>query len=193
MVSKVKHLMTIDDLEAIPYDETHRYELIEGELYVSRATGIPHQLVLGNLQAELFIYLRENPIGRAVIGPGAVFSKYNSVIPDIVFVSNERWSTIVAKHRFNAVPDLVIGIVSPGSANHTRDFDLKVTLYGKYHVPEYWVVDGWSQSVIIFRLEGSTLREVARLKESDVVESPLFPGLSLQVSAIFSGFQDSQD
>ena len=185
MASKVKHLMTIDDLEAIPYDETHRYELIEGELYVSRAPGIPHQLVLGNLQAELFNYLRENPIGRVVIGPGAVFSKYNSVIPDIVFVRNERWSTIVSKHRFNAAPDLVIEIVSPGSANHTRDFNLKLTLYGKYHVPEYWVVDGWCRSLIIFRLEVSTLREVARLSESDTIESPLFPGLSLQISEVF--------
>lgn len=190
MASKVKHLMTIDDLEAIPYDETHRYELIEGELYVSRAPGIPHQLVLGNLQAELFIYLRQNPIGRVVIGPGAVFSKYNSIIPDIVFVRNERWSTIVANHRFNAAPDLVIEIVSPGSTNHTRDFNLKLKLYEKYQVPEYWVVDGWSRSVIIFRLEENTLREIIRLSESDALESPVFPRLSIQVSAIFTRFED---
>ena len=193
MASKVKHLMTIDDLEAIPYDETHQYELIEGELYVSCAPGIPHQLVLGNLQAELFIYLRENPIGRVVLGPGAVFSKYNSVIPDIVFVRNERWDTIIAKERFNAAPDLVIEIVSPGSTNHTRDFTMKRKLYGKYHVPEYWIVDGWSRSIIIFRLVENTLKEVTRLRETDTLESPLFPGLSIQVSAIFRGFQDSQD
>ncbi len=193
MASKVKHLMTIDDLESIPYDETHQYELIEGELYVSCAPGIPHQLVLGNLQAELFIYLRENPIGEVVLEPGAVFSKYNSVIPDIVFVRNERWDTIVSNERFTAAPDLVIEIVSPGSTNHTRDFTLKRKLYGKYHVPEYWIVDGWSRSIIIFRLVENTLKEVTRLREIDMLESPLFPGLSIQVSAIFRGFQDSQD
>ena len=32
MALKVKHLMTVDHLESIPYDEWHRYELIEGEL-----------------------------------------------------------------------------------------------------------------------------------------------------------------
>ncbi len=149
MASNVKHLMTVDDLEAIPYDEWHRYELIEGELYVSPAPGIPHQLVLHNLQLKLGNYLIQNPIGKLVPGPSAVFDKYNSVIPDIVFVSNERWKTIVAKQRFNAAPDLVIEIVSPGSTNRSRDLKLKRKLYGKFGVPEYWVVDTWARSVMV--------------------------------------------
>jgi Uma2 family endonuclease len=186
MALKVKHLMTIDHLEAIPYDEWHRYELIEGELYVSCAPGIPHQLVLGNLQLELGIYLRQNPIGILVPGPGAVFDRYNSVIPDIVFVRNERWNAIVAKHRFNAAPDLVIEIVSPGSTNYSRDFNLKRKVYGKFKVPEYWIVDCWSRSVIIFRLEDNTLKEVIRFRETDALESSVFPGLSLKLSDIFT-------
>jgi Uma2 family endonuclease len=186
MALKVKHLMTIDHLEAIPYDEWHRYELIEGELYVSCAPGIPHQLVLGSLQLELGNYLRQNPIGTLVPGPGAVFDKYNSVIPDIVFVSNERWSAIVAKDRFNAAPDLVIEIVSPGPTNYSRDFNLKRKVYGKFGVPEYWIVDCWSRSVFVFRPEDGTLKEVARFSETDVLESPIFPGLLLKLSDIFN-------
>lgn len=186
MASKVKHLMTIDHLEAIPYDEWHRYELIEGELYVSCAPGIPHQLVLNNLLVELTIYLRQHLIGTLVPGPGAVFDKYNSVIPDIVFVRNERWNAIVSKNRLNAAPDLVIEIVSPGSTNHSRDFNLKRKVYGKFGVPEYWIVDCWSRSVIIFRLEENTLKEVTRFRETDALESPVFPGLSLKLSHIFT-------
>lgn len=190
MALKVKHLMTIDHLEAIPYDEWHRFELIEGELYVSCAPGIPHQLVLGNLQIELGTYLRKNPIGTIVLGPGAVFDKYNSVIPDLVFVRKERWETIVSKNRFNGAPDLVIEIVSPGSTNHSRDFKLKRNVYGKFGVPEYWIVDGWSRSIVIFRLEENTLVKTATFRENDTLETPLFPGLSLNVSAILTGFQD---
>lgn len=185
-----KHLMTIDQLEAIPYDEWHRFELIEGELYVSCAPGIPHQLVLHHLQRKLGDYLDENPIGTLVPGPGAVFDKYNSVIPDIVFVRKERWETIVSKNRFNAAPDLVIEIVSPGSTNHSRDFKSKRNVYGKFGVPEYWVVDGWSRSIVIFRLEENTLVKAATFRENDTLETPLFPGLSLDVSAILTGFQD---
>ena len=187
MATKVKHLMTIDHLESIPYDEWHRYELINGELYVSCAPGIPHQLVLNNLLFELTNYLKENPTGRLVPGPGAVFDKYNSVIPDIVFVSRERWNTIIAKDRFNAAPDLVIEIVSPGPTNYSRDFNLKRKVYGKFGVPEYWIVDCWSRSVIVFRLEkDQTLKEVKRFRETDVLESPILPGLSLILSDIFT-------
>ncbi len=195
MASKVKHLMTIDHLEAIPYDEWHRYELIEGELYVSCAPGIPHQLVLHNLLLELGNYIRQNPIGRLVPGPGAVFDRYNSVIPDIVFVRNERWHSIVAKNRFNAAPDLVIEIVSPGPTNRSRDFNLKRKVYGKFGVPEYWILDTWSRSLVIFRLaEDNILKEVMNLRGNDILESPLFPGLALNLSEIFlTGLQDSED
>ena len=186
MATKVKHLMTIDHLESIPYDEWHRYELIEGELYVSCAPGIPHQLVLNNLQLELGNYLRRNPIGTLVPGPGAVFDKYNSVIPDIVFVSHARWSAIVAKDRFNAAPDLVIEIVSPGSTNYSRDFNLKRKVYGTFGVPEYWIVDCWSRSVLIFRLEDNTLKEVSKFGGTDALDSVIFPGLSLKLSDIFT-------
>ena len=186
MTLRVKHLMTVDDLEAIPYDEWHRYELIEGELYVSCAPGIPHQRVLGNLQFELTNYLKQNPIGTLVLGPGAVFSDHDSVIPDLVFVSKERWEYIVADDRFYAAPDLVIEIVSPGPTNRSRDLKLKHSLYGKYAVPEYLAVDIWAKSVMVFRLVGDTLKEVATLKHNDQLESPTFPGLSLKLSDIFT-------
>ena len=62
---------------------------------MSCAPGLPHQLVLSNLQVELYLYLRQNPIGTLVLGPGAVFSDYDSVIPDLVFVRKDRWASIV--------------------------------------------------------------------------------------------------
>lgn len=189
MASNVKHLMTVKDLEALPYDECHRYELIEGELHVSPAPGIPHQLVLNNLLIDLGNYLRQNPIGILVPGPGAELSEYNYVIPDIVFARNERLASIVDRDQFIAAPDLMIEIVSPGSKNRKRDLKLKHTLYEKYGVQEYWAVECWSRSVNVFRLSGNTLVEVMTLKEDDTLESPLFPGLSLKLSTIFANTQ----
>lgn len=186
MASKVKHLMTIDDLEAIPYDESHRYELIEGELYVSCAPGLPHQLVLRNLVLRLGNFIEQNPIGTLVPGPGVVFNKYNSVIPDIVFVGNQRWHAIVAKSRFNAVPDLVIEILSPNVMNRSRDLKLKRKVYAKFGVPEYWVIDVWARSVIVFRLVENNLQEAATLRQNDQLKSPILPGFSLKLSDIFT-------
>jgi Uma2 family endonuclease len=80
-----------------------------------------------------------------VPGAGAVFSDYDAVIPDLVFVRNERWDEVVANDRFVAAPDLVIEIVSRGKENRERDVSVKRQLYGKYGVAEYWIVDGENQ------------------------------------------------
>jgi Uma2 family endonuclease len=185
MASNIKHLMTVADLDALPDDDGKRYELIEGELFVSCAPGLPHQLVLHNLQVELELYLRQNGVGRLAPGPGAVFSNYDAVIPDLVFVTNERWDSIVANERFVAAPDLVIEIVSPGSENRARDLKAKRRLYGKYGVKEYWIVDGENSSVLVFRLTGEGLEEISMLRSDDQISSPLLPGLELKLSDIF--------
>src|SRR5712671_4730255 len=137
MAAKIEPLLTVADLDACP-DDNNRYELIEGELFVSRAPGIPHQRVLLNLEVELGLYLRGNPIGILVPGAGAVFSNYDAVIPDLAFVRNERWDQVVANDRFVAAPDLVIEIVSQGKENRERDVSVKRQLYGKYGIQEYW-------------------------------------------------------
>jgi len=184
MASNIKHLMTVADLDVLP-DDGNRYELIEGELFVSCAPGLPHQLVLTNLLITLSDYLRRNPIGTIVPGPGAVFSNYDAVIPDLVFVSNERWNQIVANDRFVAAPELVIEIISPGSENRARDLKAKRRLYGKYGVQEYWVVDGENRSILVFRLTGEGLEEVSLWRNNDQVSSPLLPGVELKLSEIF--------
>jgi len=77
-MSSIEHLITVADLEKYPDDDGNRYELIEGELYVSTAPGLPHQFVLQNLQLALVNFLRKNPIGRVVPGAGAVFSNFDA-------------------------------------------------------------------------------------------------------------------
>ena len=185
MASNIKHLMTVADLDAFPDDDGKRYELIEGELFVSCAPGLPHQLVLDNLQFQMNKYLEENPIGTIVPGPGAVFSDYDAVIPDIVFVSNERWDSIVGNDRFVAAPDLVIEIISPGAENRSRDLKAKRRLYGKYGVQEYWIVDGVNRSVLVFRLQGTVLEQVGFLRHDDDLTSSVLPGLNLKLTEVF--------
>lgn len=176
--------MTVDQLEALP-DDGNRCELIEGELFVSRAPGLPHQLVLRNLVVPIANYLRNNRIGTVVPGPGAVFSDYDAVIPDLVFVTNERWNQVVAHERFVGAPDLVIEILSPGKENRERDLRVKRQLYSKCGVAEYWIVDTDNRKVIVFRLQEGTLAECAALGEDNEIASPLLPGFGLKVSAVF--------
>ena len=184
MAARIEPLLTVADLNACP-DDNNRYELIEGELFVSRALGIPHQRVINNLQLAFGTYLKNNPIGIVVPGAGAVFSDYDAVIPDLAFVSNERWNDIVTNDRFNAAPDLVIEVMSPGKENRDRDLLVKRQLYAKYGVAEYWIVDPENRQVEIYRLRDIRLENAGTFRIRDEITTPLLPNFRMRVSAVF--------
>ena len=186
MASSIEPLLTVADLDAFPDDDGNRYELIGGELFVSRAPGIPHQRVLLNLELGLSDYLRANPIGILVPGAGAIFSDHDAVIPDLAFVRNERWDEVVTGEKFTGALDLVIEILSPGTQSRQRDLSAKRQLYGKYGVKEYWIVDSENREVLVFRLEGEAFKEITTLKNDDEITSPLLSGFRLRVSTIFN-------
>ena len=186
MASSIEPLLTVADLDAFPDDDGNRYELIGGELFVSRALGIPHQRVLHNLQMEFGSYLKANSVGVLVPGAGAIFSDYDAVIPDLVFVRNERWDQVVTGEKFTGAVDLVVEILSPGTQNRERDLSAKRQLYGKYGVKEHWIVDSENREVIVLRLQRQTLEEIARLRGDDELTSPLLSGFQMKVGTIFT-------
>jgi len=185
MAARIEPLLTVADLDACP-DDSNRYELIAGELFVSRAPGIPHQRVLNNLLFAFESYVKENPIGIVVPGAGAVFSDYDAVIPDLAFVRNERWAEVVTEIRFTGAPDLLIEITSPGKENRDRNLLVKRQLYAKYGVAEYWIVDTENRLVQVYRLEQQRLENAATWRNGEEVTTPLLPGLQLSVSTIFN-------
>ena len=177
-------LITVEDLDALP-DDGNRYELFEGELFVSRAPGLTHQRVIGNVYAVVRFYLDDNPVGEIVLTPGVIFDFYNAAIPDALFISNERREEVITGERVTAAPDLMIEIVSPGKENARRDRVVKRQAYAKYGVKEYWVIDPESRSLEIYRLRGDVLELVETLTGVDEVTSPLLPGLRFSVHRIF--------
>ena len=184
MPTRIEPRLTVGDLDACP-DDNNRYELIEGELFVSRAPGIPHQRVLHNLQMELGLYLKGNPVGILVPGTGAIFSDYDAVIPDLVFVRTDRWAEVTSGQKITSAPDIVVEILSPGSENRRRDLSVKRQLYAKYGVKEYWIVDSDDQAVLIFHLREQALEEVSTLRGIDEITSPMLAGFHLRASAVF--------
>ena len=184
MAATIEPLMTVDDLDAMPEDG-NRYEVIEGELFVSRAPGLPHQIVSGNIFGQFWSYLLENPVGRIVATPGLVFSQYSGVIPDLVFYTHARGAEIIANERLVAAPQIVIEILSPGRENVSRDCVAKRQLYAKHGVSEYWIVDSENRSVEIYRLAGQSLELAAMLRNDESITSPLLLGFNCPVSKIF--------
>lgn len=184
MVTKIEPLVTVADLDAMP-DDGNRYELIDGELFVSRAPSIPHQRIVHNIQMALGAYLSRTPIGILIPAPGVIFSDMSGVIPDLVFVSQQRQPEIATGERLTGAPDLVVEVLSPGAENTRRDRVVKRQLYGKYGVQEYWIVDPERRLVEVYRQRQGSLGVIGTFMDDDHITSPLFPDFALRSLDVF--------
>jgi Uma2 family endonuclease len=181
---------TVDDLEFMPED-TNRYELIGGELFVSRAPHLDHQLLATNLIGVFVKYLETRPVGIIVTTPGIIFDDKNAVIPDLVFATNETVAKNVAGKdekfdgKFVAAPELIIEIVSMGKKDIERDRIHKRKLYGDFGVKEYWVVEGFFNTIEVYRLKENEQQLIKRFELHESIETPLLADFSLKLSDIF--------
>lgn len=80
---------TSADLELMP-DDGKRYELIEGELYVSRQPGVEHPYTCGRLSQSLNEWSDQSGQGVILIAPGLIFAEDDDVAPDVVWISRDR-------------------------------------------------------------------------------------------------------
>jgi Uma2 family endonuclease len=178
--------LTNADLEAMPEDG-NRYEVIEGELYVSSAPAFVHQIILLRIASAFVDYLRQHPIGEIVPGVGVVFDEYNGVIPDLIFATSERMRKALVSGRFRAAPEIVIEILSPGFSNERRDRHVKRSLYAARGVGEYWVVDPENRSLEIHRRnEAGDLVFGESLQRTDNLTSGVLPGFTVRVDTLFA-------
>lgn len=181
MVAKVEPLLTMADLDAMP-DDGNRYELIEGELFVSRAPTLSHQEIVLRILVVIQKYLEQHPIGRIWPGPGVIFSDFSGVIPDVVYMSNERLEEFASGDRITGPPDLVIEVLSPGAENERRDRHAKRQLYKKYGVKKYWLIDPQHRTIEVYRSQ--RFRLAATLGLRDYISSPILPEFRCPVREI---------
>lgn len=141
---------TVDMLDALP-DDGQRYEIIDGELFVTPSPNQPHQMVAGAIFAELRAYLRGSPLAYPMISPSDVYRGErgrNRVQPD-VFVMR-RADGKRAEFPF-AMTDLLLAIEVQSPSNPRLDYQIKRDLYLREGVPEYWVVNGDARNVSVWR------------------------------------------
>jgi Uma2 family endonuclease len=177
---------TVRDLELLPdsLDGT-RYEVIDGELYVSKAPHWGHQRATDRIRLALHEWDPDERHGVVGITPGVIFSDHDAVIPDLVWIGRERLSRLLADDgKLHAAPDLVVESVSPGPENEKRDRDVKLTLYSRRGVREYWIVDWREQTIAVFRREDAALHLAATLHAADTLTSPLLPGFAARVDTL---------
>ena len=134
----LKHDWTVEERDQLP-DDGNRYEVIDGELFVTPAPNFAHQAAVQTLLAILAPYVRREQVGYAFVAPGdVVFSKRRGVQPDVFVVPlvNGR-----RPERFEKSQGLLLAaeVLSPSTARADRV--KKRTLFREEGVPEYWIVD----------------------------------------------------
>jgi len=178
---------TVHDLESMPDDwGWKRYEVIDGDLSVTRAPHAWHQNASGNIHFELTAWSRQSGLGKSLEAPGIVFTEGDAVIPDVIWVSHERWQRgLDESGHFTIAPELIVEVLSTGSLNEQRDRQVKLKLYSLYGVQEYWIADWRLKQIEIYQRQAAKLQLSATLLATDLLTSPLLPGFDCTVASIF--------
>ena len=172
---------TYEDYVLLPEDR--RYEVIDGELFVTPAPTPLHQTVAQRLEEVLAAYLRGHAFGVMLHAPcDVVLSPYDVVQPDILVVARER-RPIIGDKYVGPAPDLVVEVLSPST--ESRDRTAKAKRYATFGVREMWLVDPAAKTIEVLVNTEEGFRREALYTESDTVRSPILPGLEFPAAPIF--------
>lgn len=173
---------TYEDYCSLRYDDK-RYEVIEGELLLTPSPRVIHQVVCQRIEDAL---TRHNDVyqqGIVLHAPlDVVLSDVNIVQPDVLFISRNR-TAIIGETNISGAPDFIVEVLSPG--NKERDLKAKRSLYSRFGVQEYWIVDPDQRSVaqLVYQRDGLVTKAV--VPEGGEVASQIVPGFTLSLDGQF--------
>jgi Uma2 family endonuclease len=186
VVKEASRHYVVDDLESLGEVVGPRYEIIDGELFVTPSPHFRHQEIafrLGRMLADAV----EPAGGRVFMAPvDVVLTEDVVVVPDVFVVGAAKVEAIESLGRgsIHELPDLVAEVLSPGTAWYDRT--VKKDLYERAGVPEYWIVDGEDRSVRRYVLGESGYGEGEHLEGRAVLRSPVAGGLAVSVADLFT-------
>lgn len=141
---------TVEMLDALP-DDGQRYEIIDGELFVTPSPAEPHQDVVGAIHALLRQYLAGAAIGKAMVSPSDVRRgdrARNRVQPDVYVVRVVDGKRPTYPYDLRNIL-LAVEVVSPD--NPQLDYQVKRDLYLREGVGEYWVIHPEARNISRWR------------------------------------------
>jgi Uma2 family endonuclease len=170
--------LTYRDLRHTP-DDGQRWEIIDGEVYVSPAPSLRHQDAVLGLAVLLRAHVRRHRLGKVWVAPiEVVLERATGVQPDLVFVSRARL-TIAQESRIVGPPDLIVEVASPSTA--TRDRGIKLDVYSRCGVAHYWMLDPRRGGLKALQLDGTQYVVEAEVGTRGVFRPSLFPGLIVRM------------
>ena len=184
MATIVAPKLTYQDLAEMPNDG-RRYELVEGEAYMTPSPTWLHQEIVANIYVAFREFVRRHDLGEVGLSPlDVVFEPRNYLQPDVFFIQKSRISIITAG-RVEGAPDLAVEVLSSGTKKFDRETKLQV--YARFGVREVWYADPETETVEILNLASGGHFQLTQLATGDErLASEVLAGITLTPRQVFS-------
>jgi Uma2 family endonuclease len=163
-------------------DNGKKYEVIDGELYVSPSPAWKHQFQLNRLNRRVMNWVFDNDLGSVVTSPmGVVLDDENGLEPDLIYLSDAR-EHFISERGVEGPPDLVVEVLSPST--EARDRGIKLRRYAASDVLHYWIMDTDGPTIEERVLGEGGYQLVGTFGPGSIFRPTLFPGLEIPFDEI---------
>ena len=176
--------------DILAWDEGENIEIISGEAFMMATPSRIHQKISMELSRQLANYLVGKgcevypaPFGvRLFEQDGDSPKDVDKVVePDISLVCDR---SKLDQQGCKGAPDMIIEILSPSTRRHDRL--VKLNLYQRAGVREYWIVDPDNESVQVFTLDSGVLKIREDYGREDVAKVNVLDGCFIELGKVFS-------
>ncbi|MFN3560274.1 MAG: Uma2 family endonuclease [Chloroherpetonaceae bacterium] len=166
-----------------PDDDTHLYELLDGEPVQRNTPSIQHQRIARNVFVKLYQHVSEKNLGEVFFAPIALLvDDYNAPQPDVVFISNKN-EHATDDYVVVRPPELVVEVLSPSTMLDDRYRKRK--LYERFGVKEYWIIDPQNKSIEVLSISDGASEVFSFAAEKGAVCSRVLSGFAIALNDVF--------
>jgi Uma2 family endonuclease len=180
VASELKRKLDYSDYVAAP-DDGKRYEIVQGDLFVTPSPSPVHQRISRRLLRWLEDYFDARSLGEVFDAPiDLILTNHDVFVPDLLVVSNEKHIT---KRGIEGPPLLVVEILSPSTQKQDRG--VKAQRYAELGVEHYWIVDPEKKRVECYHLADGAFHKIVEAAGDTTLKHPDWDGLDLDLTALW--------
>lgn len=164
--------------------DAEKVEFINGEIIVHSPVKKEHNDVTKLLSMCLTAYVLKNKLGYIGIEKIMITLTRNDYEPDICFFKKEKSNNFKKGQSLFPAPDLVVEILSKGTAKNDRG--IKFQDYQAHKVEEYWIIDPKKKVVEQYRLDEHEKYELILKASEGSIISKAIEGFKIPIKGIFN-------
>ena len=177
--------------DCLTWPENERIELIDGEAVMMSLPSTVHQKISGELFRQLANFLEGKKCEVFSAPFGVRLFEKDGDSPENVDTMVEPDISVICdrdkldRHGCKGAPDLIVEILSPST--QSRDRLIKLELYQRAGVREYWLVSPEEQTVQVLLFTNGLLLPRELYKKGDVAKVNVLEGCFLELEKVFPG------